>query len=202
MCIALAIIRPNSVPAPWSTFAPAEPRALKKSLVLSAYYVAPPFGAVRCGDARRRSLDQALLQRDHADAAQMRGEIRHVPPHQQNFVVQCGDEGRNGQALAGGDLLEDVPEFPFEADARALPVEPDRTRFIDVAVWVLAGKQMAHAFLPFPPVMLSALIQFEDFSVTAQAATPSRTAGGRPALLRRVGSLLVKAGRFAPRDLR
>src|SRR5690348_8467412 len=128
---------------------PGEPRPPKNSLVLSNYYVALAFGAVRW-NGRRRQVAHPLLQGNEADAPQMRGKIRHRPPHQQHLAVQRGDEARHRQVFARGDLLEDFPEHLFEPDAGALPVKTDGTRLIDVAVWVLAGKQMAHAFLPFP----------------------------------------------------
>lgn len=68
--------------------------------------------------------------------------------------MQRRDKAGDGQAFTRSDLLKQVPEYPFEPDARALPIEPDGTSFIDLAVWVLAGEQMAHAFLPISPVMI------------------------------------------------
>jgi hypothetical protein len=99
-------------------------KALKKSLVLSAYYVAPTFGALTA-KACRRDFGRPFLQGNETDASQVRSEIWNRPPHQQNFAVQRGDETRDGHAFQRGDLLENVPKYPFEPDTRALPIEPN-----------------------------------------------------------------------------
>src|SRR5579872_6361853 len=131
-----------------------KPKTIKTTLVLSAYYVALIFAAAGCSDACRRKLRRPLLKRHQANAPQVRGEVWNRTPHQQNFAVQGGNETGNGYSFERRNLLEDLPEHLFEPDTGALPIEPDRTRLIDVALRILAGKQMAHAFLPLWLVFL------------------------------------------------
>src|SRR5579872_2868066 len=116
-----------------------KPKTLKKTLVLSAYYVTLRFSFVRC-EARGRQFRRPFFQRHEANAPQVRGEVWNRPPHQQNFAVQGGNETGNGYSFERRNLLEDLPEHLFEPDTGALPIEPDRTRLIDVALRILAGK--------------------------------------------------------------
>src|SRR5689334_9147369 len=130
---------------PWTAVAaarnsaPGQASMTEAGKVLSAYYVGWKLGAAGA-EACRRGFGRPFLQSYETDAAQVRREIWDRPPHQQNFAVQCGDEARDGHAFQRCYLPEDVPEYPFESDACALAVEPNRTGLVGVAVWVLAGE--------------------------------------------------------------
>src|SRR5260370_6251577 len=93
---------------------------------------------------------QALVQRHETDAAQMRGEVRHLAADGEDLVVQRRDEFRHRITLAFRDLLQHRPENLLHADAGALAVEPHRMGLEGITRWRLAREEMAHPVLPLP----------------------------------------------------
>src|SRR5215472_10995410 len=89
-----------------------KPKALEKSLVLSAYYVAPKFGTFG-SEAGCRQFGCPFLQGDETDAPQVRSKVWNRSPHQQDFAVQRRDEAGHRHALERCDLLEDFPKHLF-----------------------------------------------------------------------------------------
>jgi hypothetical protein len=79
-----------------------------------------------------------------ADAAQMGGEIGNLSAKEQDLLMQRRDETGHRHALIRRYLFEDAPKHLLKAQARALAVEPDRSRLEGVAVRGLICKKVAH----------------------------------------------------------
>src|SRR5260370_25463700 len=100
---------------------------------------------------------QALVQRHETDAAQMRGEVRHLAADGEDLVVQRRNEFRHRVALVRRDLLEHGPEYLLQPDARALTVKPDRMSLEGITFRRLCREEMAHHVLPLPYAFFSSV---------------------------------------------
>jgi hypothetical protein len=89
-----------------------------------------------------------------ADAAEMGGEIGDFPAQEQDFLVQRRDETGHGHSLSRCDILKDVPEHLFHANACALTVQSYGACLEGVAVRALACKKVTHvsSFDRLPPL--------------------------------------------------